>query len=59
MHGASQHVQPGSRGVMVSATPRGATERAALAWLAGASRIAHWDEGRLLALARAIERGAL
>jgi hypothetical protein len=59
MHAASRQTPPGHRGVMVSATPRGAPERDALAWLAGASSIAHWDEGRLHSLARAIERGTV
>jgi TIR domain len=57
MHSASRQVASGGRGVMVSATPRGAPERQALSWLARVSSVDHWDEGRLGSLARAIASG--
>ncbi len=57
MHAAARLAPPGSRRVMVSATPRGTPEQEALGWLADESDIRHWDEGRLLSLARAIAAG--
>jgi len=52
MHSAACQTPQGHRSVMVSATPRRKPEREALSWLADESDIEHWDEGRLLSLAR-------
>ena len=54
MHTAARQWPSEYRGVMVSATPRGWPEREALGWLADESGISHWDEGRLLSLARSL-----
>jgi hypothetical protein len=59
MHAAARHTPSGHRGVMVSATPRGRPEREALGWLAAESNLPHWDEGRLLSLARGLVAGTV
>jgi hypothetical protein len=59
MHSTHRRADPGDRGLMVSATPRGMPEREALSWLASESSVSHWDEAGLLQLARALRRGPL
>jgi hypothetical protein len=59
MHALARRTRARQRGVVVSATPIGRPEREALQWLSVTTPAAHWDEGRLLALADALVAGRL